>query len=239
MISFKDLGHKGRIGNILFEGAAAIGLAVRNNDQYVFPPFKESSFFNLKNCFSDNIKYTYRYEEKRFAYDEIPYRPDMDISGYFQSYKYWEDCQDLIRYLFTSQTPISAIPNSVAIHVRRGDYLTLGKCFNILPMSYYEQALSMIKAKRVLVFSDDIKWCKANFRGSEYTFIEGNEPCIDLILMSSVENNIIGNSSFSWWSAWLNKNPNKTVIAPKNWFGADLSPTHDTKDLFYPTWTVI
>ena len=88
-----------------------------------------------------------------------------------------------------------------------------------------------------LIFSDDIVWCKNNFVGDKFIFIEGEEDYIDLWLMSLCNHNIIANSSFSWWGAWLNKNNNKTVIAPKNWFGPNkkLDPT----DLYCKDWLVI
>jgi hypothetical protein len=83
-----------------------------------------------------------------------------------------------------------------------------------------------------IVFSDDIDWCKKNLPFlDEKIFIEGNDDFFDLYLMSKCQNNIIANSSFSWWGAWLNKSENKKVMSPKNWFGQ--SYKHNTKDLFF------
>ena len=88
-----------------------------------------------------------------------------------------------------------------------------------------------------IIFSDDIKWCKNNFIGDKFTFIEGEKDYIDLWLMSLCNHNIIANSSFSWWGAWLNQNPNKKVIAPINWFGPEkkLNP----KDIYCKNWIKI
>ena len=85
-----------------------------------------------------------------------------------------------------------------------------------------------------LVFSDDIDWCKGVFRGDRFTFIEGEKDYIDLYIMSQCKNNIIANSTFSWWGAWLNKNKNKKIVAPKKWFGSLIS--HNTKDLIPKEW---
>ena len=73
--------------------------------------------------------------------------------------------------------------------------------------------------KNIVVFSDDIPWCKENLIFDNIIFIEGNKDYEDLWLMSLCEHNIIANSSFSWWGAWLNENKNKKVVSPLNWFG--------------------
>ena len=72
---------------------------------------------------------------------------------------------------------------------------------------------------KFLIFSDDITWCKKNFIGDSFIFIENEVDFIDMYLMSMCINNIIANSTFSWWGAWLNKNKNKKIISPINWFG--------------------
>lgn len=239
MLAFKELGKYGRIGNILFEAAATIGLAIRNNDTYIFPHFQEDEAFNLQGCFSDNIITSCDYIEPHFSYKQISYQPNMNLHGYFQSEKYFDDCPDLINHLLSPKHPISYIANSVSLHVRRTDYLKLGKCFEILDLNYYNQALKEINAKKILVFSDDINWCKMNFSGDKFIFMENNSPTTDLALQSRCEHNIIANSSFSWWGAWLNKNPNKIVIAPKKWFGPELLLTHNTSDLIPAKWIKI
>jgi hypothetical protein len=89
-----------------------------------------------------------------------------------------------------------------------------------------------------VIFSDDPEYCKTLFAASENVlYIDNNDPYVDLCLMSMCDHNIIANSSFSWWGAWLNKNPNKKVIAPKQWFGSAYS--HNTKDLYCNKWIVM
>lgn len=122
--------------------------------------------------------------------------------------------------------------NSVSIHVRRGDYYNNESAFkihgNITTKKYYENALEFIKEKVknpvFFVFSDEFEWVKKNlYFFSNYGEVhiidwnKGFDSYIDLQLMSNCKHNIIANSSFSWWAAWLNKNKNKIVISPKKW----------------------
>lgn len=107
---------------------------------------------------------------------------------------------------------ISMVNDSVSIHVRRGDYLQLPD-FPVLSLNYYLQALEQIKVKgNIYVFSDDMEWCRSNFKGVR--FIHLNEY-LDFELMRWCSNNIISRSSFSWWAAYLNSDSDKIVIAPK------------------------
>jgi hypothetical protein len=86
----------------------------------------------------------------------------------------------------------------------------------------------------ILVFSDDISWCKDNLKFDKMNFIEGLDNVEDMWLMSLCDNNIIANSSFSWWGAWLNSNFNKKVIAPLHWFGD--SANLNTSDIIPTNW---
>ena len=85
--------------------------------------------------------------------------------------------------------------------------------------TYDKPSRTIKEIDKDLVFSDDIKWCKENFIGDKFLFIEEDRDYIELFLMSQCNHNIIANSSFSWWGAWLNKNENKIVVAPSKWFG--------------------
>lgn len=122
---------------------------------------------------------------------------------------------------------------SVAMHIRRGDYLDDNniKVFgNICSVEYYRKAISIISSKvsnfRLYVFSDDIKWAKYNFHEITDDFIDwntNNDSWQDMFLMSKCKHNIISNSTFAWWAAWLNSNPNKIVVAPFKWTNVDKS----------------
>lgn len=111
-----------------------------------------------------------------------------------------------------------------AIHVRRGDYMRLSHCHPFVGEKYFIDCLALIpEIKDFMVFSDDIKWCKTFFPKAfperKFCFVEGTNMIDDLHLQSLCRNNIISNSSFSWWAAYLNRNSDKKIFAPSNWFG--------------------
>lgn len=240
MITFSQLGNQGRIANQIFELSCCISYAIDNDHQYKFPTWEYEQYFNLHNCYSDQIKPTIIYHEPNFHYTKIPSFPRdeiIDFRGYMQSYKYFDNNQDIIMGLFTPKQGHNIQYNTTAIHVRRGDYLNLTKEYIQLNMEYYYKAMQMINSKKYLVFSDDIEWCKQNFHGNNIMFSENKKPIEDLSLFLACEHAIIANSSFSWWGAYLNKNPSKIIIAPEKWFGPALP--HDTKDLLPEKWIKI
>ena len=178
---------------------------------------------------------------------------NLYLDGYWQSPRYFDDIRDTLLHDFTLNAPLSAAGNSyatqmketvsVSIHVRRGDYIKnprVLKEFGICSLEYYKKAIAHIERTYTkptyFVFSDDIAWVKENV-GINGTAIFVSDPTIndtsELALMSTCKHNIIANSSFSWWGAWLNQNPEKIVVAPAPWF--ELEP-YDT-NLIPPTWT--
>jgi hypothetical protein len=131
--------------------------------------------------------------------------------------------------------------NSVSLHVRRGDYVQnpiINQTHGLCSLEYYEKAVQYMAEKLekpvFFVFSDDILWCKENLKLPFPTvFVEGNFLNYeDLTLMSACQHQIVANSSFSWWGAWLNNFAKKIVIAPKKWFN-----DQEIKDLIPQTWT--
>jgi hypothetical protein len=134
---------------------------------------------------------------------------------------------------------------SVAVHVRRGDYVSneaASKTHGLTGVDYYRAAVEQISKKVVrpnlYVFSDDPNWCKDNlaFKQATTYVAHNSDGAEDLRLMRLCRHNIIANSSFSWWGAWLNENPAKQVIAPQTWFADSI---HNTKDLIPSTWQKI
>jgi len=122
--------------------------------------------------------------------------------------------------------------NSVGIHIRRDDYIKIPantKIYNICDVDYYKKAMDHIEKKisnpRFFIFTQDIEWAKENFIGDQFHFITGNSGIEDMIIMSRCQNQIIANSTFSWWAAYLNKNSNKIIIAPKKWYKGKLNET--------------
>ena len=163
------------------------------------------------------------------------------LEGFFQSYKYLESIRrELLEEITLKDKSFELkyfailqeikTSESVALHIRRGDYVNnpaTKKAHFICDLSYYQKAINLIKEKlneknltpKFFVFSDDINWAKENFKLFDFIFVSRPEflDPEELILMSKAKHNIISNSSFSFWSAWLNSNPEKIVIAPALW----------------------
>jgi hypothetical protein len=179
------------------------------------------------------------FREKRvFRYNnEIQLVTDNSyLYGYFQTEKYFENQREELLRQFSLKNQIDEknssivkqlrLENSVSIHVRRGDYAN--SPFSLLNVEdYYQKAIEVIlanvEAPVFYVFTNDSKWVEENFKAlkiykSIVTLNTGNQSYKDMILMSNCKHNICANSSFSWWGAWLNTNPGKIVITPKNWF---------------------
>jgi hypothetical protein len=176
------------------------------------------------------------------------------LAGYWQSEKYFLPIRDILLNDLQLSIPLQnddqrlseeiSQNNSVSIHVRRGDYLTDSKTnsyHGLCDISWYQRAILKVinetNPSKFYIFSDDYEWVKSNLRLNLPTeFIKPKSPgneAIDLHLMSLCKHNIIANSSFSWWAAWLNQNPNKHIVAPKNWFA---NAPHNTSSLIPSSW---
>lgn len=181
----------------------------------------------------------------------LSFKDAVYLDGYWQSEKYFIDIADVIREDLTPKVSGSDTYevlkesitqcNAVSVHIRRGDYVTnstANRYFKPCEVKYYQQAIQYlvkyISNPVFFVFSDDILWAKANFKIDFPThFVEGNSAQEDLWLMASCGYQIIANSTFSWWGAWLNQQPDKIVIAPQTWFS---TKRFDTKDLLPESW---
>ena len=142
------------------------------------------------------------------------------LNGYWQSADLFKSNKEEIKSSFNwPELKQYDFKNSCSIHIRRGDYLNLSHVHPVQTLEYYQQALEYINPKgNVFVFSDDILWCKQNLNFKNQVFMEGNSNIEDLRYMSLCENNIMANSSFSWWGVYLNNKEDKIVICPKQWF---------------------
>ncbi len=208
-------------------------------------PFHSSNFYYAK--------------EKGFEFnkdfDLFPQNTYLD--GFWQSERYFKAIRPALlkEVVLKAEMPVKVSvvseqilnSDSVSIHIRRGDYVTnknASAFHGNLELDYYYQALSYLTEKitqpLIFVFSDDIEWVKMNFKTPHScVFIDfkiQESGAWDLYLMSLCKHNVIANSSFSWWGAWLNQNPDKTVIAPKHWFA---NKTLNTQDLIPDTWIKI
>ncbi|KKN72160.1 hypothetical protein LCGC14_0413720 [marine sediment metagenome] len=238
-VTFIELGDKGQLGNQLFQISSVIGSALYHNDDWILPKWLYFNYFNIPaNYFSNEIHINRIHNELCFHYAGIPsFKGEVvSLSGYYQASKYWQDYANVVLKLLMPKR-LGSYKDYTAIHVRRTDYLIHTECYSILDMhNYYEKAMMACPSKNYLIFSDDLDWCKKHFVGNEFSFSEERHPAIDLGNMIGCKNNIIANSSFSWWAAWLNKTPDKKIVAPVTWFGPKLSLTHDTKDLLPKEW---
>ena len=282
MLAFNYIGSLGRLGNQMFEYAALRGIAAKHGYNWCIPPSDRKGIenYSLHECFRlapdrnegvlENIQYV---QEPFFQFSEHLFEicPDnVSLLGFFQSWKYFKNVEDLIRYDFTffeeitkpCEEMIESIDGEpIMLHVRRGDpnltdsrgfkwsYTQCGSMHPVQPLEYYEKALTHFDEDQpVIVFSDSPEWVKEQkiFDGDRFYISEPKEkyadgsylPYTDLCLMSLCSHAIIANSSLSWWGAWLQKNPNKKVIAPKMWFGPAYADK-DTKDLYCPDWILI
>lgn len=247
---------QGGLGNQLFQIAAAYSLCIDYGDVCGF-------YLDNKIVHQGNIARTYKtsiykkireipkswspdftYYEKEGGFMPIPYKANMMLHGFFSNEAYLRNHKKEIIELFKDKETISQIrgqfKNSVSIHVRHGDYAKFQNVFIRLPLEYYKNALEYIDSKthidRIYVLSDDIKWCKENFKDQRIEFIEGFPDYIDLYIMTKCSHNILANSTFSWWGAYLNENEGKIVCVPSRWFVPTYRGAGWRSDVFLNEW---
>lgn len=258
MITFNQIGNHGRLGNQIFQLASTIGIARKVGHEPKFPKdFDVPQVFNLKEdllmersqmCqFPQVSERWFHFDDKLFSVAD-----QVDITGYLQTEKYFKHVEDEIRELLTFQDVVQKqadrlFPNvdteTVSIHVRRGDYVDKQAYHPLCTPEYYQAAINEFTDRNYhfVIFSDDQEYCKEFFGTQEnILYIDNTNPFVDLCLMSMCNHNIIANSSFSWWAAWLNKNKGKKVIAPRQWFGPAYAHIHNNlSDLFCKDWIII
>lgn len=204
------------------------------------------------------VRPRYRFvSERHFHFDPeiLDLRNNVCLFGYWMSEKYFADAAEIIRREFGFRDPPSPKnekyaqrmreSDSVAIHVRRADYTmdpTVKANQGLCGVEYYRRALDLVRERLpdpcIFVFSDDLDWARDNLPiGDDAEFVSHNRGATsheDLRLMSHARHNIIANSSFSWWGAWLNDNETKLVLAPERWMH---NRSFDTRDVLPAGWT--
>jgi hypothetical protein len=192
------------------------------------------------------------WKEPHFSYTPIPPEPNA-MSGYFQSDKYFRDISGEICALFVLPEPIRAevtakhaailtpalLADAVVVHVRRTDYVASTTVHGILIGDYYDRAVAEARkysSGPLLIFSDDLAWCRAQPVFSGAIFVDEPTDYMALYLMSQYRHIVIANSTFSWWAAYMGPQP-KTVIAPSRWFGP--SGPKDVQDLYLDHWHLV
>ena len=240
-------------GFIYTEHLGGVGQTIKRKTYW------DSFLLSLKNFTHTSLPKMPVQREKGFEYTKLDppgETNDLMLFGYFQSYKYFESyfqmiCRliklDKIKMEVTSNC--SHNHNSISMHFRLGDYKDLSDFHPVLNYDYYEKALDFIVSstdiREVLYFceeddNEDVQKTieKLENRFDDVTFIKADDKISDweqMILMSCCKYNIIANSSFSWWAAFLNQSSDKIVCYPEKWFGIK-NESLNTNDMFPDGW---
>ena len=245
----------GGLGNQLFQIATVLCTAKKTGLRPYFPNLymlpqagntdRRHTYYHILNISPDSLssapvpekELIEISEQNGFRFQDIVLQPGKHyiLKGYFQSYRYLQDLPELLRLSPTDMNRVQELlhpfpgKTRVSIHVRHGDYLRLQHFHNVLSLDYYRKAWELIQKPGeeydVLLFSDDPEWCRKNFSWIPNARIIQETDYVELYLMSQCKHNIIANSSFSWWGAYLNKNPGKRVVYPSRWiqYNVDIS----------------
>jgi len=264
------IGDKGRLGNQLFQLAAVIGISTRNDVDIIFSnnildtqlgQLLDLSEFNTNTSTPQYL--TKKIHEKReFYYSDIiipKNKYTYDIDGYFQSYLYFADVDEKIHESFKikqslidkmiKKYPACKFKNSIAIHVRRGDYINAEnlKTYTQCNIEYYNTAFETILKKlknesySVIICSEDINWCKTHLNIKNAIYSNNTSWDEDFTLLSLCQHQIMANSTFSWWSAYLKPlDEIHHVVAPTPWFKVNGQFKHmNNTEIYHPNWSVI
>jgi hypothetical protein len=253
---------RGRLGNQMFQVAAALSLAWDNDVQAIFPELsidnEEWDFALNRRLFFSTLnfdepcsptEYVFR-EHRHFVYRPIRYRKNMLLDGYFQSEKYFKKYQkmicdlfqpspDILNYLKENYQSIIDHPNTVGIHLRGYEIESknLSKCFPFLKENFFLRAAELFPSDALFViFTDRPKWAMQILKNFErpHIFIENETYYHDFYLLSFCKHQILSSSSFGWWAAYLNKNKEKKVVAPDPWFSK--ISRHDSSNVIPDNW---
>lgn len=176
-------------------------------------------------------------------YKKTPF--NIKFNGYFQSFRHYdENIRKIMRgFIYSNEELLKKArdlykeikdfletddDNLISIHIRRTDYILSSEQHYNLQLDYYKKALDIANVKKLVVFSDDIQWCRDNFTKDIYNydkiyFVDVNDVAIEFLLMSLCKNNIIANSTFSLWASYISDYKNKIVIAPKQWLAKEIN----------------
>jgi len=271
-LTFSKIGQHGRLGNQMFQIAATIGLAEAHGLSWDFfsdiDDCAAGRLFNLRGGLARSTRPLTVYKEIKQVYYNIELQnireaEVISLHGYFQDYRYFSKSLVTLDQYFTTphdllQRVRAKVPEldsslSVALHVRRGDYVQLNALYNLLDENYYIRALSMIRSKidTVIIVSDDIPWCKRNLVPLipyAVVFSPFKDDLSDFLLLHLSKVIIIANSSFSWWAAFLKyirsheklNDSQIQIFAPALWYNSSGRMKHTNRDVPYPpSWTKV
>ena len=261
MITFKDLGNYGRLGNQMFQYALLKSVSDRTGYDMVIPAGNYDLLkMNIecvkmpKDKLSMNVTRCRSFNERFFHFDPAVFniKNNTNFHGYFQSYKYFEQIKNELHKEYTPNNNIHDICRSyvedirkdcdglVGVHVRRCDYMRLPDYHPFPGRRYYEKCMAYFRARgnyKFLICSDDLEWCKRNINGDDVFYPKVSNMYFDFMIFRLCDHNIIANSSFSWWAAWLEDFGERIVFYPKTWMG--FKGPQDWQDLVPGNWKAV
>lgn len=242
----------GQMGNNLFQVAAASALAWDNNVEAYFPdlatkPTLYQHLFSRCKIYPPHNELSCEWREPDLAYHQIPFKPNMRMIGYFQSEKFFAHHRNRILDLFAPSIKdmkymrkkygwLIDHPNTVGVQIRYYFEDPIGEIFIQYGRDYLNKAMALFPEETLFVVSsNNIEFAKKNIPewAKNVHFLE-DEFYIDFYLLTFCKHNIISNSTFGWWSAWLNLNPNKIIVRPSLWLNG-----HPTQDVCPENWVKI
>jgi len=250
----------GGLGNQMFQIANAYAQSLKNNIDCFFRPKSQishqgndateyvSNIFKKLN-FKNELSGYQTYHEPNWHFNErnLLWSTPIEFYGYYQSSKNFLGYDNEIKNLFSidnettkyliEKYPNILLDNTLSIHLRRGDYKKFPNIHPTVSKSYIDKALTLVgEYSHVFIFSDDKNWVQENINLKNSTVVS-EKDYIELWFMSLCKNNILSNSSFSWWGSFLNENPNKKIISPSVWFGPEGPKNYS--DIFEDNWQII
>ncbi len=229
---------KSGLGNQMFQYAYARERELLYGEKVLYDLY----FFKSKQCINKLKKVPHL---KLYLADFKVSLPTISILGaifyrifgkYYSGYPYGE-FRAIRKQLLSECSLKSSLPeiaktiseekNSVAVHIRRGDFIG-NERYDVVGADYFIHAAKYMNEKLkkpvFFIFSDDIEWAKKNLNRSDFgkiVFFDNISPSVDMAVSACAKNHIVTNSTFAWWCAWLNKNPKKIVVAPRRWYGRE------------------
>ena len=264
MITFKSLGKHGRFGNQLFQVAFIMAMANRKKTMAAIPNWPDGEIFEKQlTSIPEGHIVNSKFLEPQFNYlhhidNWIPNQGNVDVLGYFQSEKYFEQIskkikeqfrikRDLQKQVFekhlakfaVSSSEVENQVNLCSLCIRRGDYVN-NPNYAQLKLNYYILAMEQLPPNtQFIVISDDKEWCRQNIgplRPLNIHISEAKTPLEDFILLTLIKNHIIANSTFHWWGAWLAEQPDSIIIAPEKWNDGPLLASAPDTDIVPERW---
>jgi len=251
----------GGVGNQMFQIAHAVAQSYRYGTKAIFRPHSSThmqgrntgvyvtNIFRKIN-FDSQLSPKKIINEPDWSFNRLDVEEMIPTSfyGYFQSSKNFYNFNQEIKNLFEpdedtldffyEKYPQIKQSDTLSIHIRRGDSFMNPDIHPMVTKEYINKSLYLFSnINHIFVFTDDKEWAKQNLQLSNCTFVDEDEDYKELWLMSLCQNNIISNSTFSWWSSFLNKNKQKKVVAPSMWFGP--RGPQNYRDIYESNWSVI